>query len=100
MIFSFKLDLCERAICHAFCFNILPALRGAKCFKGSLFCKAQLAVFNLVAIPLLMVNMLLVITLVFSFLMSNPNLLEENFSVDTQASVTAVEKLLNLEMVV
>lgn len=50
--------------------------------------------FNLVAVPVLVVNMLLLITLVFSFLMLN--LLEENFSVDVQASVTAVEKLLNL----
>lgn len=42
--------------------------------------------------------MLLVITLVFSFLMSNPDVQEENVLVDTQASVPAVKKLLNLEM--
>lgn len=45
-----------------------------------------------------MVNTLLVITLVSSILMFNLHLLEENFSIATQASVIAVEKLFNLDM--
>lgn len=56
---------------------------------------AHLAMFNLVAVPVLMV---LVISLVFSVLMFNLCMLEKNFSFVTQASVTAVEKLLNVDM--
>ena len=51
----------------------------------------------MVSIRVLVLNSVLVITPVFYVLMFNPNLLEENFSVNTQASVTAGEKLLNLE---
>lgn len=47
-----------------------------------------------------MVNTLLVITLISSVLMFNLHLLEENFSIATQASVTAVEKLFNLDITV
>lgn len=57
---------------------------------------AHLAMFNLVAVPVLMV--LVISLLCFSVLMFNLCMLEKNFSFVTQALVTAVEELLNVDM--
>lgn len=79
-----------------YCFNVVPARRQASSLnwffqRFSESVKAQWAVFNLVAIRVLVLHGVLVITLVLSFLMFNPNLSQKKLS-DRYTSISSCSR--------